>query len=311
MSPDKTVDQVIQINGRALRYKATVGHIDVHDDKGKTIGQVVYTAYVVPGAPTARPVTFAFNGGPGASSVFLNMGAIGPKKVGFGVAGRQPVRPGRPARQSEHLARLHRPRLHRSGRHRILAQPGRPGRDQEGLLRRQDRHPVPEPRRLRLAGRERPPDQPQIPDRRELRRLPRAEARLRAAEPDGRRRLRHGDGLALSRSRRSWRRDGAVALALDDQPAGNGRGPFRAPGAADAAAHGGSRKLHAHPVRHRLPGRNREPGGDRPAVGASGELHRARSGAGPPAQRPRADRAPIFARSAATPARSAASTIPT
>ena len=93
MSPDKTVEQGIQVNGRSIRYKATVGHIDIHDAKGKTIGQVVYTAYVVPGPAGARPVTFAFNGGPGASSVFLNMGAIGPKKVGFGVAGDSPSDP--------------------------------------------------------------------------------------------------------------------------------------------------------------------------------------------------------------------------
>jgi carboxypeptidase C (cathepsin A) len=90
MSPDKTVAQQIQVGGRVLRYNATVGHIDIRDAKGKTIGQLVYTAYVVPGAPTARPVTFAFNGGPGAASVFLNMGAIGPKRVGFGAQGDSP-----------------------------------------------------------------------------------------------------------------------------------------------------------------------------------------------------------------------------
>ena len=73
MSPDKSVQQSISLDGRAVRYTATVGHIDVHDSKGKTIGQVVYTAYTVPSRVYARPVTFAFNGGPGASSVFLNM----------------------------------------------------------------------------------------------------------------------------------------------------------------------------------------------------------------------------------------------
>ena len=38
---DRTVDQSATIGGRLLRYKATVGHIDVRDDKGKVIGQVV------------------------------------------------------------------------------------------------------------------------------------------------------------------------------------------------------------------------------------------------------------------------------
>lgn len=93
LSPDKTVDQVAMLDGRAVHYRATVGHIDVHDDKGKTIGQVVFTAYTVPSPHAPRPVTFAFNGGPGASSVFLNMGAIGPKTVGFGVQGDSPSDP--------------------------------------------------------------------------------------------------------------------------------------------------------------------------------------------------------------------------
>ncbi|MBW4330031.1 peptidase S10 [Stakelama sp. CBK3Z-3] len=87
---DKSIDQSANIGGRTIRYKATVGTISVRDDKGKEIGQVVYTAYTVPGGGTDRPVTFAFNGGPGASSVYLNMGAIGPKRVQFGAQGNAP-----------------------------------------------------------------------------------------------------------------------------------------------------------------------------------------------------------------------------
>ena len=49
MSPDKTIQQVVRVGNRALRYTATVGHIDVRDAKGKTIGQIVYTAYAVAG----------------------------------------------------------------------------------------------------------------------------------------------------------------------------------------------------------------------------------------------------------------------
>jgi carboxypeptidase C (cathepsin A) len=89
MSADKSIDQIAMIGGRPVKYKATVGHISVRDAKGKEIGQVVYTAYVV-GSGAGRPVTFAFNGGPGASSVFLNMGAVGPKRVGFGQQGDSP-----------------------------------------------------------------------------------------------------------------------------------------------------------------------------------------------------------------------------
>ncbi len=87
---DRSIAQSVRIVGRTLNYRATVGTIAVRDDKGKEIAQVVYTAYTVPGGDPRRPVTFAFNGGPGASSVYLNMGAIGPKRVQFGAQGDAP-----------------------------------------------------------------------------------------------------------------------------------------------------------------------------------------------------------------------------
>ena len=87
---DRTITQVARIGGRLITYRATVATIPVRDAKGKEIGQVVTTAYVVPGRDPARPVTFAFNGGPGAASVYLNLGAIGPKRVQFGAQGDAP-----------------------------------------------------------------------------------------------------------------------------------------------------------------------------------------------------------------------------
>ncbi|HEV2680946.1 MAG TPA: peptidase S10, partial [Rhodanobacter sp.] len=63
----------------------------VRDEKGEITGEVVFTTYTMPGKD--RPVTFALNGGPGASSVYLNFGAIGPKKVNFGVEGDTPSAP--------------------------------------------------------------------------------------------------------------------------------------------------------------------------------------------------------------------------
>jgi len=90
---DRTIGQSATIGGKVIRYQATVGTIPVRDPAGKMIGQVVYTAYVVPGRDPARPVTFAFNGGPGASSVYLNLGAIGPKRVPFGTEGDAPSDP--------------------------------------------------------------------------------------------------------------------------------------------------------------------------------------------------------------------------
>jgi carboxypeptidase C (cathepsin A) len=88
---DKTAHQTLQIGGKTLNYDATVGSLPVLDDKGKTIAEVMFIAYTVPGAN--RPVTFALNGGPGASSVYLNLGAIGPKRVQFGAEGNSPSDP--------------------------------------------------------------------------------------------------------------------------------------------------------------------------------------------------------------------------
>ena len=88
---DKTVAQTITVDGHPLKYNATVGSLPVLDEKGKTIASVMFVAYTVPGAN--RPVTFALNGGPGASSVYLNLGAIGPKRVQFGAEGNSPSDP--------------------------------------------------------------------------------------------------------------------------------------------------------------------------------------------------------------------------
>jgi carboxypeptidase C (cathepsin A) len=91
---DKTIKQSAQIGGKTISYDATVGSLPVIDDKGKTIADVMFVAYTVPGAN--RPVTFALNGGPGASSVYLNFGALGPKRVQFGAEGNSPSDPATP-----------------------------------------------------------------------------------------------------------------------------------------------------------------------------------------------------------------------
>jgi carboxypeptidase C (cathepsin A) len=88
---DKTVHQTAQIGGKTLNYDATVGSLPVRDAKGKVTADVMFIAYTVPGKD--RPITFALNGGPGASSVYLNLGAIGPKRVKFGTAGDSPSDP--------------------------------------------------------------------------------------------------------------------------------------------------------------------------------------------------------------------------
>ncbi|MBY0520541.1 MAG: hypothetical protein K2P79_08965 [Sphingomonas sp.] len=68
--------------GVAVTYKATAGETYLKDRDGKPIASIFSTAYVKEGAdPTSRPITFLFNGGPGSGSVWLHMGAFGPKRV--------------------------------------------------------------------------------------------------------------------------------------------------------------------------------------------------------------------------------------
>ncbi len=88
---DAHVEQTMVLNGKTLHYTVTVGTLSVRNNVGHETGQVVYTSYVVDGPN--RPVTFALNGGPGASSVFLNFGAIGPKHLQVGNEGDSPSDP--------------------------------------------------------------------------------------------------------------------------------------------------------------------------------------------------------------------------
>ena len=83
--------QAIMIEGKTLKYTVTVGALTVRDKDGKVAGEVVVTAYTADGEN--RPVTFALNGGPGASSVYLNLGAIGPKHLQAGNEGDSPSDP--------------------------------------------------------------------------------------------------------------------------------------------------------------------------------------------------------------------------
>jgi len=91
---DASIHQTTTVGGKTLAYTATVGSLPVRDEDGKKIAEVVFTAYTLDGPrDPRRPVTFAFNGGPGAASVYLNLGAIGPKRVQFGAQGDSPSDP--------------------------------------------------------------------------------------------------------------------------------------------------------------------------------------------------------------------------
>jgi carboxypeptidase C (cathepsin A) len=73
----------LSLGGKSLEYTATAGTLIVRDDEDKPIASIGYIAYVRRDAKGGgeRPITFAFNGGPGSSSLWLHMGVLGPKRV--------------------------------------------------------------------------------------------------------------------------------------------------------------------------------------------------------------------------------------
>ncbi|MGD8341493.1 MAG: peptidase S10 [Gammaproteobacteria bacterium] len=77
----------VEIGGRKLPYRASsaflaVGAPGLDGASGDPQAAVLATAYLLDGAaPAERPVCFAFNGGPGSSSIWLHLGALGPKRV--------------------------------------------------------------------------------------------------------------------------------------------------------------------------------------------------------------------------------------
>ncbi len=74
----------ITIDGRAIAYTATAGTLILKNAKHMPEATVFYVAYTQDGADrSARPITFLYNGGPGAASVFLHMGALGPRRIAF------------------------------------------------------------------------------------------------------------------------------------------------------------------------------------------------------------------------------------
>ncbi|MGE0744224.1 MAG: S10 family peptidase [Rhodospirillales bacterium] len=82
--------------GRAIAYTATAGTLPVVNDAGVPQANVFYVAYDRDGGPrAARPITFVFNGGPGAASAYLHLGALGPRRIVFGDDGTIPPSPPR------------------------------------------------------------------------------------------------------------------------------------------------------------------------------------------------------------------------
>jgi carboxypeptidase C (cathepsin A) len=82
-APSVTSHELQLPNGRTLRFKATAGAIRLNDGQsGNPIADLSFVAFELDGGDKAkRPLTIAINGGPGASSAWLDLGGLGPWRL--------------------------------------------------------------------------------------------------------------------------------------------------------------------------------------------------------------------------------------
>jgi carboxypeptidase C (cathepsin A) len=92
--PPVVTHHQITVEGKALKYTATAGRLPIKRGDGKIEAEMFYVAYTLDGQEAGkRPLTFSFNGGPGSASIWLHMGALGPRKVVLGPDGFMPPAP--------------------------------------------------------------------------------------------------------------------------------------------------------------------------------------------------------------------------
>lgn len=222
-------------DGERIDYEATAAHLDVVSDAGKLLGRMFSLSYVAVdeegAADPTRPVTFAFNGGPGSSSVPINFGGIGPRRVATDGCGH--VRADAAVEDNPHTVLRDTDVVFLAPGHRLVLR-GRRLRARERLWRRRRRGRL-RARHLRLARGERPLVQPALSLRRVLRHRPQLRPH---AHPGRARRGGHGRGASLRDPRLGagtagrgpllpghdahLRRHGPVVW-----PRGQGRGPRR------------------------------------------------------------------------------------
>jgi len=72
----------IRAGGRQLNYTVTTGYMPIKNAvSGETEAKMFYMAYTLDNPPARRPLMFSFNGGPGSASVWLHLGALGPRRI--------------------------------------------------------------------------------------------------------------------------------------------------------------------------------------------------------------------------------------
>ena len=85
-----------KVGGIEAAFTATAASLPLVDDTGEKQAEIFYVAYTRDDAAGgSRPITFVFNGGPGSSSAYLHLGALGPRVIDFGPDGQVPSPPGK------------------------------------------------------------------------------------------------------------------------------------------------------------------------------------------------------------------------
>jgi carboxypeptidase C (cathepsin A) len=92
--PPVVTHHQITVDGKLLKYTAAAGRLPIKRGDGRIEAEMFYVAYTLDGQDASkRPLTFAFNGGPGSASIWLHMGALGPRKVVLQPDGFMPPAP--------------------------------------------------------------------------------------------------------------------------------------------------------------------------------------------------------------------------
>ena len=200
---NSVTEHSVELPSGKLAYTATAGTLSLFDQSGESSAAIFYTAYVAKADESAnRPLTFVFNGGPGAGSAYLNLGS--------GRASHRRVRSGStatatrcpPAGQSGHLARLHRSRADRSDRRGL--EPAGQARRRQGLLgRRSDASAMAKAIALYVAKNGRARHRQNIILGESYGGFRAAKVARRCKQRAGHRRLRHRHGVAADRGRAS------------------------------------------------------------------------------------------------------------
>ena len=87
LPPAAITEHSIRLAGVEVPYSAKAATLALRDARGKTLADIFYIAYMREPLDPKRPITFVFNGGPGAASAYLHLGAIGPKVMAASAKG--------------------------------------------------------------------------------------------------------------------------------------------------------------------------------------------------------------------------------